>query len=78
VWHRHPLGQVLVATEGTGFVQRRGGPVETIQVGDTVYIAPGDWHWHGAALATSMTHLAIEEIPDDGTATEASAHITDS
>ncbi|MFI0450375.1 cupin domain-containing protein [Actinomadura sp. 6N118] len=77
VWHRHPLGQVLLVTEGTGRVQRRGGPVETIHVGDTVHIAPGEWHWHGAAPTVPMTHLAIEPIPDDGAAPEAGAPVTD-
>lgn len=78
VWHRHPLGQVLIVTEGTGRAQRRGGPVETIHAGDTVHIAPGEWHWHGAAPAVPMTHLAIEPIPDDGAAPEAGAPVTDS
>ncbi|MEV5747881.1 cupin domain-containing protein [Actinoallomurus sp. NPDC052308] len=77
VWHRHPLGQVLVVTEGTGRVQRRGGPVETIHAGDTVHIAPGEWHWHGAAPTVPMTHLAIEPIPDDGAAPETGAPVTD-
>ena len=30
-WHRHPLGQVLVVTEGTGYVQRRGDPARLIR-----------------------------------------------
>ncbi|MEV5705271.1 cupin domain-containing protein [Actinoallomurus sp. NPDC052274] len=77
VWHRHPLGQVLVVTEGTGRVQRRGGPVETIHAGDTVHIAPGEWHWHGAAPTVSMTHLAIEPIPGDGAAPEAGDPVPD-
>ncbi|WP_103348109.1 cupin domain-containing protein [Amycolatopsis sp. CA-128772] len=69
-WHRHPLGQVLVVTEGTGYVQRRGGPAQLIRPGDTVRVAAGEWHWHGATDTTSMTHLAIEELPADGTPTE--------
>jgi quercetin dioxygenase-like cupin family protein len=69
-WHRHPLGQVLVVTDGTGYVQRRGGPAQLIRPGDTVRVAAGEWHWHGATDTTSMTHLAIEELPDDGTPTE--------
>ncbi|MEV6825675.1 cupin domain-containing protein [Amycolatopsis sp. NPDC051102] len=69
-WHRHPLGQVLVVTEGTGYVQRRGGPAQLIRPGDTVRVDAGEWHWHGATDTTPMTHLAIEEIPDDGTPTE--------
>ncbi|WP_410593721.1 cupin domain-containing protein [Amycolatopsis sp. lyj-23] len=69
-WHRHPLGQVLVVTEGTGYVQRRGGPAQLIRPGDTVRVAAGEWHWHGATDTTPMTHLAIEELPADGTPTE--------
>jgi quercetin dioxygenase-like cupin family protein len=69
-WHRHPLGQVLVVTEGTGYVQRRGGPVSLIRPGDTVRVAAGEWHWHGATDTTAMTHLAIEELPEDGARTE--------
>ncbi|MFX0578168.1 cupin domain-containing protein [Nocardia nepalensis] len=76
VWHRHPLGQVLIITEGTGLVQRRGGPVETIHTGDTVHIDADEWHWHGATPSTAMTHLAIEEIPD-GATPEAGAPVTD-
>ncbi|WP_062982180.1 (R)-mandelonitrile lyase [Nocardia anaemiae] len=77
VWHRHPLGQVLIVTEGVGLVQRRGGPVETIRTGDTVHIAADEWHWHGATSTTALTHLAVEELPDDGTEPEAGAPVTD-
>ncbi|SFW85355.1 cupin domain-containing protein [Amycolatopsis australiensis] len=69
-WHRHPLGQVLVVTEGTGYVQRRGGPAQLVRPGDTVRVGAGEWHWHGATDTSAMTHLAIEEIPGDGTPTE--------
>jgi quercetin dioxygenase-like cupin family protein len=69
-WHRHPLGQVLVVTDGVGYVQRRGDPAQLIRPGDTVRVAAGEWHWHGATDTTSLTHLAIEEIPADGTTTE--------
>ncbi|GCD39229.1 cupin [Streptomyces chrestomyceticus JCM 4735] len=66
-WHRHPHGQVLHVTEGVGLVQRRGGPVEEIRAGDTVWTAPGEWHWHGATPGTFMTHLALVEAAEDGT-----------
>ncbi|MFE6022962.1 cupin domain-containing protein [Streptomyces sp. NPDC057908] len=69
-WHRHPRGQVLHVTEGEGLVQRRGGPVEAIRAGDTVWIEPDEWHWHGAAPHTFMTHLAVVEAADDGTTTD--------
>ncbi len=60
-WHAHPLGQILIVTAGTGWVQQWGGPVEIIRAGDVVRIPPGVKHWHGATAATSMTHIAIVE-----------------
>jgi 4-carboxymuconolactone decarboxylase len=67
-WHTHPLGQTLVVTEGVGRVQRWGGPVETIRVGDVVRIPPGVKHWHGAAVDSAMTHIAVQEAVDGRTA----------
>ena len=63
-WHTHPLGQVLIVTAGAGRVQREGGPIEEIRPGDVVTFAPGEKHWHGAAPATAMTHIAIQESLD--------------
>jgi mannose-6-phosphate isomerase-like protein (cupin superfamily) len=63
-WHTHPLGQILIVTAGTGWVQQWGGPIEEIREGDVVRIPPGQKHWHGATPATSMTHLAIQENLD--------------
>ncbi|HTB22591.1 MAG TPA: cupin domain-containing protein [bacterium] len=67
-WHKHPLGQTLVVTDGCGFAQRRGGPLETIRPGDVVWIPAGEEHWHGAAATTALTHLAIQEALDGKTA----------
>jgi quercetin dioxygenase-like cupin family protein len=66
-WHTHPLGQTLIVTAGSGLAQRWGGPVEEIQPGDVVWFPPGEKHWHGAAPATAMTHLAIQEQLDGKT-----------
>lgn len=63
-WHTHPLGQTLIVTSGCGLVQNWGGPVEEIRPLDVIWIAPGEKHWHGAAPATAMTHLAIVEQLD--------------
>ena len=64
VWHTHPLGQTLVVTAGVGRVQRWGGPVEDMRVGDVVRIPPNVKHWHGASPDSAMTHLAITEAQD--------------
>jgi quercetin dioxygenase-like cupin family protein len=63
-WHTHPLGQTLIGTAGVGRVQRRGRPIEEIRVGDVVWFAPGEKHWHGAAPDVAMTHTAIQEVRD--------------
>src|SRR5512143_3098403 len=60
-WHTHPLGQVLVVTAGSGLAQGWGGHVEAIRPGDVIWFAAGEKHWHGAAAATAMTHIAIQE-----------------
>ena len=64
VWHTHPLGQTLIVTTGCGRAQREGGPVEEIRPGDVISFAPNEKHWHGAAPATAMTHIAIQEALD--------------
>ena len=63
-WHTHPLGQTLLVTAGCGRAQRWGGPVEELRPGDIVWFPPGEKHWHGAAPATALTHLAIQEQLD--------------
>jgi quercetin dioxygenase-like cupin family protein len=68
---------VLVVTEGTGLVQRRGGRVETVDTGDSVRIGAGEWHWHGATLRGAMTHVAVEELPEDGGTAEIAQAVTD-
>jgi len=60
-WHTHPLGQILIVTDGTGWVQQWGGPIEEIRKGDVIWIPPGVKHWHGATPTTAMTHIAIQE-----------------
>ncbi len=63
-WHTHPLGQKLIVLSGFGRIQSWGGPIEELRPGDVVIAAPGEKHWHGAAPATAMTHIAIQEALD--------------
>ena len=58
------LGQTLIVTAGCGRVQHWGGPIEEIRPGDVVWFPPDEKHWHGAGLATAMTHIAIVEVLD--------------
>nr|WP_315241174.1 carboxymuconolactone decarboxylase family protein [uncultured Albidiferax sp.] len=66
-WHTHPLGQTLVVTAGAGRVQLWDGAIEDIKVGDVVHIPPHVKHWHGAAPATAIAHIAITEAQDGKT-----------
>ncbi len=60
-WHTHPLGQTLHVLSGLGLAQSWGGPIREIRPGDTVWFAPGEKHWHGAAPGQAMTHIAMQE-----------------
>ncbi len=64
-WHTHPLGQILIVTDGVGWVQQWGGPVQVIRKGDVVWIPAAVKHWHGATPTTTMTHIAFQEKLDD-------------
>ena len=76
-WHKHPNGQTIFVTEGMGFAQRRGGPVEIIRPGDRVFFEPGEDHWHGAAPARFMTHIAMLEVDEKGNNAMWGPHVTD-
>ena len=75
-WHTHPYGQTLFVLSGCGRVQLLGGPVQEIRPGDTVSIAAGEKHWHGAGPETAMSHMAIQEAQDGKTA-DWMEHVTD-
>jgi quercetin dioxygenase-like cupin family protein len=64
MWHTHPLGQTLVVTAGTGWVQQEGAERQVIKSGDVIWTPPGVKHWHGATSTTGMTHMAIQEALD--------------
>ena len=38
--------------------------MQEIRAGDTVIIPPDVRHWHGAAPASAMSHIAIQESLD--------------
>lgn len=63
-WHSHPAGQVLIMTEGTGWVQQRGGERVEVRAGDVVWTPPGVEHWHGATDTTALSHYAIQQFED--------------
>lgn len=58
-WHTDEHGQVLQVTTGQGWVCADGEEPQPIRTGDTVWVSPGERHWHGAASTTLLTHVAV-------------------
>jgi quercetin dioxygenase-like cupin family protein len=67
-WHTHPAGQILLVTDGTGYYQEKGSPIQLIQRGDVIKIAPNVIHWHGASPDSELTHIAITANTSTGAA----------
>jgi 4-carboxymuconolactone decarboxylase len=76
-WHSHDNGQVLIVTEGVGYYQEEGNPIEVIREGDVVKIPKKVKHWHGASHNSSMAHIAIVTEIDPYTATDWMEPVTD-
>lgn len=68
-WHTHPIGQVLLVTEGKGWYQERGKPAQVLTKGTTVAIPKNVDHWHGAASDSKMVHIAISNVLDGSSVT---------
>jgi quercetin dioxygenase-like cupin family protein len=75
-WHKHPLGQTLIVTSGSGWTQVEGGPVQQFYAGDVLWCPPEVKHWHGATATTAMTHINIQESLN-GSPVTWFAHVTD-
>lgn len=79
-WHIHNAeeggGQILICVAGKGYYQEWGKKAQILLPGDTVNIAPGVKHWHGAAKDSWFSHLAIE-VPGKNPSTEWLEPVTD-
>ena len=75
-WHTHPRGQTLIVMSGQGLVQTEGEPAKKIYPGDIVWIPADKRHWHGASIASPMSHLAIAE-PENGSTVEWMEQVSD-
>jgi len=65
-WHRHPSGQILIITDGTGYHQIKGQPRQTLKKGDIVQCPPNVEHWHGASPDTGMLQMYILPKTENG------------
>ena len=58
-WHKHGGGQIILVEEGVGRAQVKGGPLMELHAGQTTYVGPGVWHWHGASPDKGGTQFNI-------------------
>jgi len=65
-WHSHPAGQILVITDGVGYHQIEGHPVEIIKKGSVVKCPPNVRHWHGASANIGLQQLYIVPNTEKG------------
>lgn len=65
-WHTHPGGQILLVTQGTGYYQEKGKPMQLLHKGDVVKILPDTEHWHGASHDSEFTHIAVNTNTQKG------------
>ncbi|OMH36942.1 cupin domain-containing protein [Tersicoccus sp. Bi-70] len=77
-WHSHARGQYLRVTQGVARFGDRDGNVIEVHAGQTLYIPPGQDHWHAAGGDGFMEHLAMLESGDDpATTTVWKEHVSD-
>jgi 4-carboxymuconolactone decarboxylase len=58
-WHIHPAGQYLLITEGTGYYQEKGKPIQIVNKGDVIKCLPDVEHWHGAAPGNNFAYIGV-------------------
>lgn len=63
-WHTHEGGQILIATDGIGYYQIEGEPVQILHPGDVAFCPPGVKHWHGGSADTEFAHIAVNTNPE--------------
>jgi quercetin dioxygenase-like cupin family protein len=57
--HIHAVDQILHIISGRGIVAT-GSERRFVEPGDVVLVPAGEWHWHGAAPDSAMTHISIK------------------
>lgn len=68
-WHTHSGKQVLVITEGIGYLKENGKPLQILRKGDVVTIQPGVKHWHGATPESVFVQVVMNPEIKNGVVT---------
>ncbi|MDP8937702.1 MAG: cupin domain-containing protein [Actinomycetota bacterium] len=62
--HVHRNGQMLHVTAGRGIIGTPDGR-RVVEPGDVVVVMPDEWHWHGGAPDSPMTHVTVQMAGPD-------------
>lgn len=65
-WHTHPGGQILIITDGEGYHQIEGEPIQIMKKGDVVKCPPNTRHWHGASPNQGLQQMYIVPNTEKG------------
>ncbi|WP_246581570.1 cupin domain-containing protein [Echinicola shivajiensis] len=65
-WHTHPAGQILIITDGMGYHQIEGEPIQKLEKGDVATCPPNTRHWHGASHEFGLQQLYIVPNTEKG------------
>ncbi|MBM3956682.1 MAG: cupin domain-containing protein [Gemmatimonadetes bacterium] len=57
-FHAHESDQILIVTAGRGLVATEGEQRE-VTVGDVIFFAAGEKHWHGATPDSDFSHIYV-------------------
>jgi len=57
-FHAHGSGQILIVTSGKGIVATESEQRE-VTVGDVIFFAAGEKHWHGATADSEFSHIYV-------------------
>jgi quercetin dioxygenase-like cupin family protein len=76
-WHTHPNGQTMYVTEGVAPCQGHGREIEIIRPDDPVFFDHGEDHRHGAVPNCFMTHIAMQDVDEQGSPVAWGEHVND-
>ncbi|RSK39055.1 cupin domain-containing protein [Mangrovimonas spongiae] len=65
-WHTHPGGQILIITDGEGYHQIEGEPIQIMKKGDVIKCPPNTRHWHGASPNKALQQMYIVPNTEKG------------
>lgn len=65
-WCKYSTAQILLVTEGKGYYQEEGSPVQILQEGYVMRIPPETKNWYGATTNSWFAYITISTTASTG------------